>query len=225
MEKLRILRRLLLMQNSQAYMDLIEQLNAVGSKKKDGYYPKLMEEIHDWERDQVEDIVWGKFTYENEADLAMFMPKLTKYDGIVALKTKMGEFVVPSEGNYNIAEVLYLITNEDAYLKLMFDNYNATKNEVTKNGFVSRLSRLANIQMVYDKLIDIYINDEDDVNQSTAIDGILFADGYLKSVDDLDEIMKNMQLLRIFVKDSTDERNLVIEKYKKGDFEHYKKTI
>ena len=43
------------MQNSKAYDCLIKQLNANGSEKMDGYYPKVMEEIYDWEREEVDE--------------------------------------------------------------------------------------------------------------------------------------------------------------------------
>lgn len=49
------------MQNSKAYGGLIKQLNASGSEKMDGYYPEVMEEIYDWEREEVEDIIWKAF--------------------------------------------------------------------------------------------------------------------------------------------------------------------
>lgn len=35
-----------------------------------------MEEIYDWERDEVEDIIWDAFINKKEVDLAQFMPKL-----------------------------------------------------------------------------------------------------------------------------------------------------
>ncbi|MCQ2211886.1 MAG: hypothetical protein MJZ34_16515 [Paludibacteraceae bacterium] len=210
------------MDNSQTYKLFLEQINATGSKKKDGYYPNIMEEIYDWEREQVEDILWSKFVVENEVDLAIFMPKLVKYDGVAALKTKMREFVVPSEGSYNIAEALYIMTNESEYLRVMLENYHTINEKSTKIGFVSRLSRLAKKQEVYDILIDIYKNDEENINQTTAIVGVLWADGYLQSVDDMDEMIKKLQLIQMFKKDSTDERKHMIANYKEGQFEHYK---
>ena len=63
------------MQNSKAYNCFMEQLNATGAKKKDGYYPKLMEEIYDWEREEVEDIIWDAFLNKKEIELAQFLPK------------------------------------------------------------------------------------------------------------------------------------------------------
>ena len=35
------------MEHSKAYKELFKQLNATGVQKKDGYYPRIMEEIYD----------------------------------------------------------------------------------------------------------------------------------------------------------------------------------
>ena len=49
---------------------------------------RIMEEIYDWERDEVEDIIWDSFINKNEVELVPLLPKLEKYDGIKALKVK-----------------------------------------------------------------------------------------------------------------------------------------
>lgn len=210
------------MQNSQAYIEFIKQINAVGREKMDGYSPHTLENIYDWEREEVEDTIWYKFVKENDSELAIFMPKLTKYNGIEALKSMLDKFVVSSGASFNIAETLYIATNENKYLRLLIENYDIASNKTTRIAYVSRLSRLAKQQEVYDKLIDIYINDNESVNQSTAIQGILWADGYLRNIDDMDEIIKNIQLLRMFKKDCKEERNVVIADYIDGKFECYR---
>ena len=210
------------MQNSQAYIEFKKQLNAMGREKMDGYAPQTLANIYDWEREDVEDTIWYKFVKENNSDLAIFMPELTKYDGIEALKAKLNKFVIPSGASFNIAETLYIISNEDKYLRLIIENYNTTSNKAAKIAFVSRLSHLAKKQEVYNEFIDIYINDNESVNQSSAIQGILWADGYLRNIDDIDEIIKNMQLLRMFNKDCKEDRKVVIEGYKNGEFERYR---
>lgn len=52
----------------------------------DGYYPRVMEEIYDWEREEVENIIWDAFNNKKEIELAQFLPKLEKYNGIKALR-------------------------------------------------------------------------------------------------------------------------------------------
>ena len=107
------------MQNSRAYGYLIEQLNASGSEKLDGYYPRIMEEIYDWERDEVEDIICDAFINKKEIDLAQFMPKLQKYNGIKALKESPYLFQIPSGASVHIGKALYEATNDDNYLDLI----------------------------------------------------------------------------------------------------------
>ena len=208
------------MQNSQAYTTFTKQTKAIGREKMDGYVYQTLENIYDWERDEVEDIIWYRFVYENDFDLAIFMPKLTKYNGIEALKSKIDKLNMPSDASFNIAETLYVATNECKYFKLLIENYNVA-DKAAKIGYVSRLACMAKKKEVYDKLIDIYINGED-VNQFTAIRGILWADGYLRNIDDMDEIIVNMQLLKMFKKECKEERKNVIADYINGAFECYR---
>ena len=54
------------MENSEAYIRFVNLLNANGPVKKDGYDPQTMEKIFDWERDEVEDLVWEYFYNQGE---------------------------------------------------------------------------------------------------------------------------------------------------------------
>ena len=107
------------MQNSKAYDCLIKQLNANGSEKMDGYYPEVMEEIYDWEREEVEDIIWDAFFNKNEIELAQFFPKLKKYDGIKALKESPYLLQIPSEASVEISKILYEATGDEGYLDII----------------------------------------------------------------------------------------------------------
>lgn len=55
-----------------------------------------MEEIFDWERDEVEDIIWNTFYKNSDTELDLFLPKLQKYDGIKALKEELLKCNIPS---------------------------------------------------------------------------------------------------------------------------------
>ena len=107
------------MKNSKAYDCLIKQLNASGSEKMDGYYPKVMEEIYDWEREEVEDIIWDAFFNKNEIELAQFFPELKKYDGIKALKESPYLLQIPSEASVEISKILYEATGDEGYLDII----------------------------------------------------------------------------------------------------------
>jgi hypothetical protein len=210
------------MENSQAYKDFIKQIEATGRDKMDGYYPLTLENIYEWEREEIEDIIWDYFVNKNDSGLAIFMPKLKKYKGIDALKSKLDTFNIPSGGSVNIAEILYIISNEKKYLNVINQNYTLSANNYEKVSIVARLSRLAKNGDVYSKLVDIYISDIDKTNQLSALCGILWADGYLSDIDNFNEISKKMEFLRMFSVEIAEKRREIIMKYGSGDFEKYK---
>ena len=146
------------MQNSKAYDCLIKQLNANGAEKKDGYYPRVMEEIYDWEREEVEDIIWDAFFNKKEIELAQFLPKLEKYDGIKALKENPYLLQIPSEASVEIGKILYEVTGDEKYLDLIKRNIDASPETIS---FVSILSYCKPCQRLYNILVDIYINNTD----------------------------------------------------------------
>ncbi len=207
------------MENSQAYIGLINQLKATGRKKLDGYYPLTLENIYDWERDEVEDIIWKNFVDRNEIGLAQFLPKLKKYNGIEALKTKLNFCIVPSGNSVDIAEALYNATEEKKYLDILKENYRLSNNKMV---VVSRLSHLADKSEVYSFLVDVYINDSDSVIRTCAIEGILCAKGYIQDIDDIKEFMKKKDFIKMFRTENIDSRRNMIKELKSGSFENYK---
>ena len=107
------------MNNSKAYNRLIKQLNASGIARRDGYYPNTMEEIYDWERDEVEDVILDHFNNKNDVDLAIFLPKMKKYDGIKILEESHFLLRIPSEESVEISTVLYAATGNEKYLDII----------------------------------------------------------------------------------------------------------
>ena len=97
------------MQNSRAYIDFMKQTKAVGREKMEGYNPSTLEKIYDWEREEIEDTIWNYFVNKNDSDLAIFMPKLKKYNGIKALKESPYLLQVPSEASVEIGKILYVL--------------------------------------------------------------------------------------------------------------------
>ena len=80
------------------------------------FYPSLLDGIEDWEREEIEDYIWECFNSGHYWDMAPLLPKLTKYDGIAALKkgyssAGAGEDWKRSE----CAWVLYRVTGDEQY--------------------------------------------------------------------------------------------------------------
>ena len=207
------------MQNSRAYIDFMKQTKAVGREKMEGYTPSTLERIYDWEREEIEDTIWNYFVNKNDSDLAIFMPKLKKYNGMEALEDKLNIFNVPSRANVNVAEALYITTGQKKYLDLLIENYNKSEN---KTPIVARAMYLAKNNDVYSWLMDIYVNDTEDKNQICALSGILWWDGFIKNINDMQEFSKKIQFLRMFKSDNREKRREILNEYKNGAFEDYK---
>ena len=207
------------MQSSRAYIDFMKQTKAVGREKMEGYNPSTLEKIYDWEREETEDTIWNYFVNKNDSGLAIFMPKLKKYNGMKALEDKSNVFDVPSDASVNVAEVLYIVTGEKKYLDLLIENYNKSEN---KTPIVARVMYLAKNNDVYSWLMDIYVNDTDGKNQICALSGILWRDGFIKNINDMQEFSKKIQFLRMFKSDNREKRREILNEYKNGAFEDYK---
>ena len=57
------------MANSKAYTFFLKQIQAIGYDKKDGYYANLFDEIYECEREEIERLIWNKFTQESDVGL------------------------------------------------------------------------------------------------------------------------------------------------------------
>lgn len=202
------------MKNSSAYVYLIKQLNANGTEKMDGYYPRIMEEIYDWERDEVEDIIWDAFINKKEVELAPFLPKLKKYDGIKALKESPYLFQIPSDGSAEIGKILYEVTNDEKYLDLIKRNIDASPNTIS---YVSILSYCKPCPRLYNILADIYINNSNKVNRSTAVMGLLFNKGIIKDRRSIKESNDTIILRKKFKSEDREERKIILERFEKGE--------
>lgn len=202
------------MQNSKAYDYLIKQLNANGSEKKDGYYPRVMEEIYDWEREEVEDIIWDAFSNKKEIELAQFLPKLEKYDGIKALKESPYLLQIPSEASVEIGKILYEVTGEKTYLDLIKRNIDVSPETIS---YVSILSYCKPCQHLYNILVDIYINNSNRVNRNTAVMGILYNKGIIKDRSSIKESNDVINLRKRFKSEDITERRKILKKFEDGE--------
>jgi hypothetical protein len=202
------------MENSRAYKYLIEGVNATGWEKKDGYYPNIMEEIYDWERDEVEKIIWETFHKNEDAYLAQFLPKLKNYNGIRALKIMLWR-----TGSLEVADALYRATKNTRYLKIFRSHYKANKDDIST---VAMLTYLPPDENVLDLLKEIYIDSENSVIRTAAVDGILYNKGYLSDPLNMSEATAQLPLRRQFMSDNREERKEILDKFLRGELDSYK---
>lgn len=200
------------MGNSHAYISLINQINGTGRQKLDGYNLKNLDEIFEWERDEIENVICRNFS-NNDIDLAIFLPKLKKYDGISLLKRKLQELTIPSSGSVLISQVLYETTKKEKYLDIIMQNIEKSPDNIS---YVASLAGCSPSEKAYSMLVHIYINNENEVIRSTAVTGILHNKGIIHNVDDLQEITQNICLRRKFLSNDSNRRKRIIEMFEKG---------
>lgn len=201
------------MENSKAYKYLFEQINASGSKKLDGYNAKIMEEIYDWEREEVEEVIWKAFHEDKDVDLAIFLPKLEMYDGIGALKKALGECIIPSGNSVILSQVLYEYTGNDQYLDIIKQNIDKDENKTSN---VAILSYCKPCEKAYNLLVDIYLKSDNKTIRSIAVTGILYNKGVIADPHNLQEIMSKIELKRKFIAVDTKERKRIITMFESG---------
>lgn len=207
------------MENSKAYKFLVDQIDATGSKKLDGYYPNIMDEIYENEREDAEDLIWNTFHKNKDTDLAQFMPKLQKYDGIAALKNALKESKIPSDNSVNIACVLYESLNEEKYLDIIELCIDKDPNNIS---YVAKLSGCRPCKKTYEILSNIYVKSDNRTIRSTAVTGILYNKGFITDPYNTQEMMKILELKRLFLKKDMENRREMIRKLDNGELEIYK---
>lgn len=195
--------------HSSSYLSFKEQLKALGRKRLEGYNPNLLNDIFEWERDEVEKDIWDGFKKRNDTDLARFMPVLRNYDGRQELLDKLKVFHAPSDANVNIAVVLLKETREKRYLDMILRDFYAMNH---KESIVVELSHLAENPDVYNALMKIYISDSKSDNRITALCAILWRHGILQRVDDIMEFQENIALIKEFTPTSEAERKVIVKK-------------
>ena len=213
--------------HSFAYNDLIKMIKATGREKMDGYYSKTMEEIYDWERDEVEDIIWEKFQKDRDSMLSDFLPKLKKYDGITALEKISTKVTVPSYASIDISKALYNSTLKTKYL----DNFkeNLGYDDIV---LVSILNTCTVTEDLYNFLKELYLYygvtkiEDKSVVMMLIIEGLLRCKGYtLKPKASTSELRKHFKVIEIFEVDEIEAKKEIIKKLESGEILRYIKKI
>lgn len=202
------------MKNSPAFQYLVSQINASGSQKQQGYRPNILNKISDWERDDAEKLIWEGFLVKQDVDLAVYLPELKNYDGIVTLKSKLKDCNIPSDKSVIIAEVLYKELKDKKYLEVLKQNYYLSRD---KTAITSRLISLAENDEIKTFLEQIYLTNEESKIRDIAIEGILWKAGYISKIHDVMEFFNKRELFQKFDKNDAIEREEMLEKLKNGE--------
>lgn len=201
------------MKNSQAYQALVDQTKATGRIRMEGYDVRLWDGLFDWEREEAEQLVWNQFVNKNDVAIAVFLPKLRRFDGVDALKKKLSKCNVPSDESFSIALVLYEHTKESRYLDLMIESIEKSQYKLS---YVARLICCKPEKKIYDALKRVYLKCDDSTVRNTAVTGLLHNKGIIKDPLNMQEILMNVALKRKFVSEDANERGRILNAFESG---------
>ena len=204
------------MQNSEAYENLLRQINATGSYKLDGYRVDLLDNVYENERAEAEQLVWDTFFNKKDIDIAVLFPKLKTYDGIKALKNAIDKFSIPSYASMLLSFLIYDSTKETAFLKIMENNIIKSKYDYS---YISMLIYASPCEEVYQTLVNMYKNCSDRLACGSIINGLLYNKGFIKNINSIDEIT-NIKELRVILKNANEEqKDELLRKLEDVEFE------
>lgn len=207
------------MEKSAAYKSLLKQINATGSEKLSGYNTELLDDITGEEREEIEKLIWSAFYDRKDMDIAVLFPKLKMYDGVQALKDTVNTCIIPSEASMLIAFLIYNKTQEDTYLEIMRKNIKESNYHYS---YISLLSYAVPDEKIYEVLTEAYKNCSDRVACGSAINGILYNKGYIKDINNIEEVLSMKKLRKILKDIPKEQRNKMLERFENGEFEDYK---
>ena len=206
------------MENSKAFLAFKKQIDATGTMKKEGYDLSLFSKAYDWERKDAETIIWQSFYKNGDADLLAFFPELKFYDGISALKTMLWSEKTTEGLRLLIAFYLYQSSGEKEIIEII-------KDIITNRNFnysdISLLIHLNKSKEVYDLFKYIYKKATDKIEVSCAITGLLYNKGYIRDIDDVEELSNNSSIRKRMKSLDVSEREEIIQKFERGEFDAF----
>lgn len=192
------------MSQSQAYNDLINQVNATGMQKMDGYNPDILDEIYDNERDSAEDIIWKAFQ-DGDSGVSIFLPKLRKYNGIDELENSLLKCVIPSGRSIELARALYTYSKDEKYLDIFVANLQSN-DESHRVTVLTKLMEFSPSDKIFEIFENSCLNDLSKIARSTAATGLLYCKGHIKNPFNIMEVMQKTTLKKLLTDDTVEER-------------------
>jgi len=214
------------MEHSEMYNDLQEWLGLIGTREGD-YYLKdgLLDDVYDWERDEVEEILYSNFIKDGSATIyfARYMPKLRNYNGIKALKKIVAKCKSVYKYQKNVLVVLLEETGDKKYLDMIIDLYHyweSRKQSAQMIGIISTLVHYCSpTEDIFNALSEVYIDSEYIYVQGIASTGLLYNVGFIKDIYNYTkekDYKEKVHIFNMFITNDINKRIALVEKLRAG---------
>ena len=202
------------MDHSSMYNSFIKIINSSGIDRLGGVPRYLLDEIYDWERDEVEEIIWNRFVNLNEMDLAFYLPRLKNYRPLEEVKKKLEIYPIPSEISVILAYTLYKLSGDTNYLEIVRENINKKEKGSCYTSFVLQDCELDD-KNIYNLLKTLYSEITNPGEIRMVEDGLFYYKGILKQLFSVEEDKKNLDLIKKYYNSDVDERKKLINEFEK----------
>ena len=197
------------MEHSDAYLRFINKIKSRKLEARfDGYYTDLFTNSYDWEREELEQLVWDRYCNCNDLYVICFLAQLKGIDVIPKIKTDLLNTNIPSEKSLNLAITLYNMVKDSKYLEIIEENVMADPDELS---FVPGMFELKLDNDVYSLFKRIYIHCPNDINRWSAVTGMLYCKNIISNPKSISETQKANEYESIFDKETADERKKAID--------------
>lgn len=156
--------------HSDAYNEFVQMINADGYRQ--GYNEKLFELILPQERDEIEKIVEKRFA-EGDYGMAVFMPKLSKINGIEKLQEEAKKLKRTCYAYCKIMYVLYNVTKNESCVYELVQTLKSGNEDERMNAIMSLL-RCGKSEKLYEVYKEQCIVDEDEDVRSRCVIGMMY---------------------------------------------------
>lgn len=203
----------LIMQHSETYNNFINQVNAHGYQKSQGYDPNLFNKIYDFERDEVEEILIKLYNKRDWRGIE-FMPQLKKVDGIAILKNELPKLPSQSFVKAEFADILLKATGDSIYEDILYESLKIS-NGVNRNAVLMRLLKYKPTQRLFTTCKDLCANDSSQTVRFFSAAGLLYCAGIINDPINIGNQNPYRYLMDGLASNDISEKNKAFEEFDK----------
>lgn len=203
------------MEHSAAYTDFVRIMeNASGRERLLGIPANVLTDIFDWERDEVEEIIWKAFTEKDDIEMTYYLPRLKNYQPAEEVQKKLAKFNIPSRQNVALAYTMYKLSKNPSFLNIVKVNIMKKKEKTSYVAIVLQDCELED-ENIYNLLKDLYVGLTDKFEVSFAEDGLFYYKGIIKTLGSTEEVQNNIELAKKYYSEDIEERKKLIVEFEK----------
>ena len=199
------------MENSKAYLKFINAINLrEKSGRFDGYDTDLFTHCYDWERQELEQLVWDRYCKHADWGVIYFFPQLRGIDVIPKIKKDVFMAYIPSDISMELSVVLYNMLGDIKYLEIIEKNIMAKPDYI---GFVPTAFELKPDSNVYSLFRKLCIGCTNNINRMSAVRGMLYCKTIVSNPNSIPEIKLMLEYDKKINKKTPEERKEAIEAF------------